>query len=59
MKKEKMHPHKFGSISDAYRAFGLPEPRHPLISLINGAESDDIKPIIGKTTITNSNGLQH
>lgn len=44
MKKEEMRPHKFSSISDAYRAFGLPEPKHPLISLINGAESDAIKP---------------
>ena len=44
MKKEEMRPHKFGSISDAYRAFSLPEPKHPLISLINGAESDGIKP---------------
>lgn len=44
MKKEEMRPHKFSSISDAYRAFGLPEPKHPLISLINGAESDAIIP---------------
>ena len=43
MKKEEMRPHKFSSISDAYRAFGLPDPKHPLIGFINGAESDDIK----------------
>lgn len=42
MKKEEMRPHKFGSISDAHRAFGLPEPQHPLISLINGANRDDM-----------------
>lgn len=28
---------KFDSISDAHRAFGLPKPKHPLISLIGGA----------------------
>jgi AraC family transcriptional activator of pobA len=36
MKKEEMNHLKFNSISDAHRVFGLPEPRHPLISLING-----------------------
>jgi len=36
MKKEKI-PHKFESLSDAHRAFGLPNPKHPLISLINGS----------------------
>jgi len=37
MKKEETKHHKFDSISDAHRAFGLPKPRHPLISLIDGA----------------------
>jgi AraC family transcriptional activator of pobA len=37
MKKEESSPHKFDSLSDAHRAFGLPKPLHPLISLINGA----------------------
>jgi AraC family transcriptional regulator, transcriptional activator of pobA len=37
MKKEENSPHKFDSLSDAHRAFGLPKPLHPLISLINGA----------------------
>jgi AraC family transcriptional activator of pobA len=37
MKKEENTPHKFESLSDAHRAFGLPKPLHPLISLINGA----------------------
>jgi AraC-like DNA-binding protein len=33
---------KFNSISDAHRAFGLPAPRHPLISVLSGGnrESD-------------------
>lgn len=30
---------KFDSISDAHRAFGLPTPRHPLISLIGSANT--------------------
>jgi AraC family transcriptional activator of pobA len=37
MKKEENGPLKFESLSDAYRAFGLPKPKHPLISIINGA----------------------
>ena len=37
MKKEDNSPHKLESLSDAHRAFGLPKPQHPLISLINGA----------------------
>jgi AraC-like DNA-binding protein len=32
-----MNHQKFDSISDAHRAFGLPRPKHPLISLIGGA----------------------
>ncbi len=37
MKKEENSHHKFESLSEAHRAFGLPKPVHPLISLINGA----------------------
>lgn len=37
MKKKDNTPYKFESLSDAYRAFGLPKPKHPLISIINGA----------------------
>lgn len=40
MKKEDHHtPHRFDSLSDAHRFFGLPKPRHPLISLIQGVHS--------------------
>src|SRR6218665_3608320 len=35
MKKEHA-VHKFTSISEAYRAFGLHKPKHPLITVING-----------------------
>lgn len=37
MKKEDSTPQNFESLTDAHRAFGLPKPVHPLISLINGA----------------------
>lgn len=37
MKKEENTPLKFESLSDAHRLFGLPKPKHPLISIINGA----------------------
>jgi len=47
MKKDGMYIHKFDSISDAHRAFGLPEPQHPLISLINGAKISNINPPSG------------
>ncbi|SKC64718.1 helix-turn-helix domain-containing protein [Ohtaekwangia koreensis] len=36
MKKEENIPHKFESLSDAYQAFGLSKPKHPLIGIING-----------------------
>lgn len=35
MKKEENIHHKFTSLSEAHRAFGLPKPQHPLISLID------------------------
>ncbi|MBT1706206.1 helix-turn-helix domain-containing protein [Chryseosolibacter indicus] len=39
MKRNDKSPLKFETLSDAHRAFGLPQPKHPLISLINGAPS--------------------
>jgi len=39
MKKEENIPHKFDSLSDAHRAFGLPKPLHPLITLINSVNT--------------------
>ena len=38
MKKEENSPYKVESLSDAHRFFELPKPRHPLISLLNGAD---------------------
>jgi AraC family transcriptional activator of pobA len=37
MKKDEKSPLKFDTLSDAHRAFGLPQPKHPLISMINRA----------------------
>lgn len=39
MKKEEKTIHRFATLSDAHRAFGLPQPKHPLISLLHGAPS--------------------
>ena len=36
MKKAESRILKVESLSDAHRAFGLPQPKHPLISLLNG-----------------------
>lgn len=38
MRKEEIDVHKFGSISEAHEIMGLPKPKHPLISLINGSD---------------------
>lgn len=35
MKREENPPTRFDSLSDFHRAFGLPKPSHPLISLVN------------------------
>ncbi|QJD94971.1 helix-turn-helix transcriptional regulator [Mucilaginibacter robiniae] len=43
MKKESKSLVRFESLSNAHRAFGLPNPKHPLISLINGSHvSQDV-----------------
>ncbi|MFD0763776.1 helix-turn-helix domain-containing protein [Mucilaginibacter lutimaris] len=39
MKKEEKNLIRFETLSDAHRAFGMPQPKHPLISMINGAPS--------------------
>ncbi len=39
MKKKGGSPLKFASLSEAHRAFGLPMPRHPLISMLNNVGS--------------------
>lgn len=39
MKKEDNTPHNSGSLTDAHQMLGLPKPRHPLVSLINGVNT--------------------
>lgn len=39
MKKDDHQLLKLDSLTEAHRLFGLPQPKHPLISLINGAHS--------------------
>ena len=51
MKKETTHL-KFDSIAEAHRAFGLPEPKHPLISLISGVVGENSRPP-GSTHVLN------
>ena len=49
MKKDEKSPHKFETLSDAHRAFGQPQPKHPLISLLNGAPSwSELQPPSGQ-----------
>lgn len=38
MKKEDHSPYKFSSLTEAHRIMGLPQPKHPLISLINNED---------------------
>lgn len=45
MKKEELAHVKMESLSDMHRAFGLPAPAHPLISLVDGATN---RVIIGR-----------
>jgi len=40
MKKEENNYQKFESLSDIHRVFGLPQPQHPLISLINNIDNN-------------------
>ncbi|MBL4676344.1 MAG: helix-turn-helix transcriptional regulator [Mucilaginibacter sp.] len=42
MKKQES-PHTFSSLTEAHRAFGLPQPQHPLISLIGSAMIEDFE----------------
>lgn len=40
MKKEENAPLRLESLSDAHRLFGLPRPKHPLITIIHGANDE-------------------
>lgn len=40
MKRTENTPLKFSSLSEAHRIMGLPQPKHPLISLINSSKAE-------------------
>ncbi|MFC3157333.1 helix-turn-helix domain-containing protein [Chryseobacterium arachidis] len=42
MKKEDHTPQRFESLTDAHRFFNIPPPKHPLISLLNGANNTTV-----------------
>ncbi|RYD55762.1 MAG: AraC family transcriptional regulator [Sphingobacteriales bacterium] len=42
MKKEESNNYRFNSIADGHRAFGLPNPKHPLISLVSNVDPNAI-----------------
>lgn len=43
MKKEENSQYNFSSLSEGHRAFGLPKPHHPLISLLNAESNERIE----------------
>lgn len=53
MKKEENSPLKFGSLTEAFRAMGLPNPKHPLISVVNGASSEVKMHMLPKSHVLN------
>jgi len=53
MKKQENTPYKFESLTDAHRLFGLPAPKHPLISLINGAHDPVVQGGMPQTHVLN------
>ena len=53
MKKEESTPHNFQSLSEGHRAFGLPEPQHPLISLLNAESNQRVESNLSKPHVLN------
>jgi AraC-like DNA-binding protein len=51
MKKEDRLPHKFQSLAEVHRLLGLPEPLHPLISLVENKDNEiDLRRFPGSFT---------
>jgi AraC-like DNA-binding protein len=51
MKKEDKSPHKFQSLTEMHRLLGLPQPMHPLISLVeNKGNEIDLRKLPGSFT---------
>ncbi len=53
MKKEEIVHVRMESLSDVHRAFGLPAPAHPLISLINGAATRVVQSSLPRSHVLN------
>ena len=53
MKKEEHSPLSFASLSEAARAFGLPQPQHPLITLIDSERNKVIESIVHHAHVLN------
>jgi len=43
MKYETTSPYQFNSLSEAHRLMGLPMPKHPLLSIIDGCQSSNVR----------------
>lgn len=43
MKNDANQPYRFDSLPEAHRIMGLPMPKHPLVSLINGCQHGNIR----------------
>jgi AraC family transcriptional regulator, transcriptional activator of pobA len=43
MKKNELSPRKFASLTEAHRAFGLPNPKHPLITMLNAEGTNKVE----------------
>ena len=53
MKKEEHNPLSFASLSEAARAFGLPQPQHPLITLIDSESNKVIESTVHHAHVLN------
>ncbi|MDQ2752535.1 MAG: helix-turn-helix transcriptional regulator [Bacteroidota bacterium] len=53
MKKEENVPHRFNSLSDLHRVFGLPKPLHPMISFIDITNIKLLSDELGESFILN------
>jgi AraC family transcriptional activator of pobA len=53
MKKEENTPRNFHSLSEGHRAFGLPEPQHPLISLLNAENNQRVESNLAQPHVLN------
>jgi AraC family transcriptional activator of pobA len=51
MKQEENSPLKFESLTEAFRAMGLSNPKHPLIAVINGPHSPELLHMLPKSHV--------